>query len=332
MNKNASVSTATAIAGAKTKQSYRFIVPTAENKWQSFLDLRCNFNPGGNGRHHARPRAILKASELGLPKDYVITELLRRCGYAEGGWDEEKVKADVEKFYYSCNGEQPQRSDKSWREVSKAAEVVIDVEQRNEIIAGSSLGIDNLHQLSPVKLQSPCTDEVIDALFPPWALLCLGYSTSSFKTQPREAWRGRLKDVQFICPQEMTKEKGITQTGDLSDHSLDNCGPWRFIVIEWDDDITVDEQARLICHLRDRYAGLLVLVVHSGRRSLHAWFYVKHLTDCEREKLATYALKLGACRGSIRNRSQFVRLPDGWRPAPCNARQIVHYFAPGMLR
>jgi hypothetical protein len=318
-------------ADAKTKRffSYHFTVPTAEDEWRRFLDLRCIFNPGRNGRHHARPRAIRKASELGVPKEYVITELLRRCRYAEGGWDEEKVRADVEKFYYSCNGQQHQRSDRTGGERSKAADVAFDVDLRNKIIAGSSLGIDDLQQSSPVKLQSPCAAEVIESLYPPRALLCVGYSKFSFKTRPRETLSAQLKDLQFICPQEMTKEKGITQKGNLSDHSLDNCGPWRFLVIEWDDDdVSVDGQARLICHLRDHCSGKLVLIVHSARRSLHAWFYVKLLTDCKRKELETYARMVGACGGTLGNRSQFVRMPDGFRPAPYRARQAVYYFNP----
>ena len=311
-----------------------FRVPTKEQEWQSFLDNRCSFEPGK--RHYTRPRATRKAFELGIPKEQVIKELLNRCGYHAGGEDERKVREDVEKFYCSgtSEGGSRRRGGDSTHQSDKTRDVPMDSGLVCQVIASSSFGLTDLQRLSPEKLQSLCTEEIIDVLFPAGALLCVGYSKYDFVTLAREELRGTLSQRQFIVPHEMRERKGRRRKdGNLSDHTLDNTGPWRFLVLEWDQARTIDEQARLILHLHNHCSTRLALVVYSGQKSLHAWFLVRDWTDDQREALAASALKLGACRGTIANRSQFVRMPGGLRRFSDGriARQAVHYLNAGDL-
>src|SRR5205807_578538 len=71
--------------------------------------------------------------------------------------------------------------------------------------------------------------------------------------------------------------KGRTRSGKISEHTLENTGPRRFLVIEFDKG-TLDQQAALLFHL-SKFAPSLALVVFSGSRSLHGWFYCANQTE-----------------------------------------------------
>ena len=76
--------------------------------------------------------------------------------------------------------------------------------------------------------------------------------------------------MQFIVPSPMTSRTGRTQEGKVSEHTLENTGPRRYLVVEQDQG-TIDEQASVLIYLA-KFAPLAI-VVHSGSKSLHGWFY-----------------------------------------------------------
>jgi hypothetical protein len=154
------------------------------------------------------------------------------------------------------------------------------------------------------------TEAIIDELFPGNPLLCCGLSQSEFDTKPREDWRGQLSQLQFIVPSPMSAVFGRTkEDGHESKHTLDNTGPRRFLVCEFDTG-TNDEQAALLLHLA-KYAPL-VCVVHSGGKSLHGWFVAAGWLGTKVEKFFRYAVSLGADPATW-TPCQFVRMPDGRR-------------------
>jgi hypothetical protein len=121
----------------------------------------------------------------------------------------------------------------------------------------------------------------------------------------------------------MTKRKGLTQDGKESMHCLDNCGPRRFCVCDFDEPAS-DIHPAIIWHL----IGIadLVLVVKSGKKSLHAWFTVENEDE---EEFWEVAITCGADPVLMRNRSSFVRLPMGIRDNGVN--QEVLYFDPSKI-
>ena len=120
---------------------------------------------------------------------------------------------------------------------------------------------------------------------------------------------------------------GRTQEGKESAHAIESTGPRRFLVVEQDIG-AVDEQAAILWHLACH--APLALVVHSGGKSIHGWFYSQGQDE---EKVfrpfMRYAVSLGA-DVAIWTKSQFVRLPDGTRSD--GARQVVYYFNPSSVR
>jgi hypothetical protein len=174
----------------------------------------------------------------------------------------------------------------------------------------------------------------------PW--LCVGRNDCHFYTARREWWRNKLSKRALIVPSPMSAEKGRTKQGKLSHHSEDNTGPRRFLVVEFDR-ATLDEQAGIIFHLA-QYAPL-ALVVFSGSKSAHSWFWCEHQPEDKLTRFFDHATSLGADPKTW-SRSQFVRMPDGKRTdgktgealvaagihGVPDGRQAVLYFNPGVIQ
>jgi hypothetical protein len=186
---------------------------------------------------------------------------------------------------------------------------------------GGSLA--TLRESSPTRVESdkPQTEEILKALFPGDPFLCCAWSRHRFDTRPLSNWY-QLDKLQFLVPNPMKDRCGRTKEGKISAHTLDNTGPRRFLVIEQDEG-DLNRQAAILLHLAQ--IGPLVLVVHSGGKSLHGWFDCKNVTEEKLRPFMEYAVMLGTDPATW-TRSQFVRMPDGLREN--GTRQRVHYFNP----
>ena len=186
------------------------------------------------------------------------------------------------------------------------------------------------------------TEEIIDTLFPGNPRLCIGEADNRFFTGRRETWRGCLHRQSLIVPSPMSAQRGRTQQGKLSFHSLENTGPRRFIIIEFVRG-SLDQQSALLWHLAG-YAPL-ALVVFSGSKSLHGWFFCDGQPEDKLKRFFDYAHSLGA-DSRMWTRSQFARMPDGTRSDGKSSdalsaagikgvpagRQAVLYFNPKVIR
>ena len=179
-----------------------------------------------------------------------------------------------------------------------------------------------------MRSEEPATEAIVDALFPGNPLLCCGRNVKrEFGTGTREEWRGKLARLQFIVPSPMSAEEGHKKDStELSVRTLENTGPRRFLVIEFDRG-EADTHAAVLWHLA-RMAPL-ALVVHSGGKSLHGWFSCAGQDEDKLHKFMRYAVVLGADKATW-TRCQFVRMPDGLRPKPGTlpVRQHVFHFNP----
>jgi len=185
----------------------------------------------------------------------------------------------------------------------------------------SGLGLPDLWEASPIRIEDndSHTEQIIDLLFPRDPLLCCGWAMDNFDTRPREAWRGDMAGMQLIVPSPMSKVEGITKDGRLSRHCLDNTGPRKYLVVEFDQG-TPDQHAARLLWLAER--APLVLVVHSGGKSLHGWFRCRGASDGVLRKFMRVAVMIGGDPATW-TRSQFVRMPDGQRDN--GKRQTVFY-------
>ena len=203
----------------------------------------------------------------------------------------------------------------------------VNREQREAIVRDGG-GLVDLWEDSVVRLEDnyPHTEKVIDTLFPGNPLLCVGRSSAEFNTRHRDAWRGQLANMQLIVPSPMSAQTGTTQEGKLSEHSLDNTGPRRFLVVEFDQG-TADEHAALLLHLAER--APLALAVHSGSKSLHGWFYC--VGQSNRAAARFHALR-GHARCRSRDLDALAVCPDARGLRDNGKRQTVFFFNPEVVK
>jgi hypothetical protein len=211
-----------------------------------------------------------------------------------------------------------------WRQQRWPSE---NLEQREAIIIGGE-GVVDLWETSPIRFKDNAahTEQIIDALFPGNPLLCCAATKASAQTAKREEWRGRMSELSLIVPNPMTAVTGLNQSGEVSGRCLANTGVRRFLVVEFDSG-TIDEHAALLLHLAARRP--LALVVFSGSKSLHGWFYCAGVVEEKVSRFFRYAVSLGADRATWTS-CQLVRMPDGLRDN--GKRQVVYFFNPRVLK
>jgi len=197
--------------------------------------------------------------------------------------------------------------------------------------------VAQLKERSAVRLvdsDPPRADEIVDWLFPGDPLLCCGASESVFTTKLKSEWRGQLANLQFIVPNPIVARVGRTQSGKASAHAKQNTGPRQYLVIEFDFEPTDTPVFQVLNELKltslDACAALLWelgkalrldLVVHSGGKSLHGWFDCHEIPEEKLHEFMQIAVQLGADPVTW-NRTQFVRMPDGFRKAPPNRQSV----------
>lgn len=181
---------------------------------------------------------------------------------------------------------------------------------------------DKLRESSPDPVDSQA--EILRKLFPdPTGLLCVGKSAMDFWTATLAEF-GDLSRHALVVPSYMTATHGETKHGKRSMHSLENTGPRRFCVCDFDDP-PPGEHASLAWHIAEVFP--LVLVVTSGGKSLHSWHSVPRGRE---ETFWPFAIRRGADPALMRNRSSFVRMPGGTRDN--GNRQSVLYFDPSKVQ
>ncbi len=197
----------------------------------------------------------------------------------------------------------------------------------SKVVGENPLSVSDLQGASPCAgTESFPTWGVLQLLFPSDALVCMGVSGMDFSTRPLDEFVNGGGDLPLIVPRTMANKFGITLEGNQSERCNDNAGPLRYVVVEFDD-AGGDEQAGLHWHLRQFLP--LVLVLHSGGKSLHGWYNAVGASEAAVEAFKMYAAALGA-DPQVFVPSQMVRMPNAIRPENEELQRLL-YFDNGML-
>jgi hypothetical protein len=165
--------------------------------------------------------------------------------------------------------------------------------------------------------------DILCRLFPDHeGLLCVGESMSRFHTAPLRD-HSFLRRKQLIVPCYMTARTGLTQEGKVSAHTKANTGPRRYIVCDFDS--PPPEQHPSIIHHLARFRPL-TMALSSGGKSIHAWFPTTANKDDDK-LFWRLCITLGADPVLCRNRSQFVRMPNGTRDNGNRQRRLYLNFS-----
>jgi hypothetical protein len=247
--------------------------------------------------------------------------------------------SEIEDAWKAALGERASTTPR-WSRVNPAtiAAVIKDGPTLSELIARSP---------QPISFEGESrAAKYLDALFPNNPLLCLGVThVKNGELQyhcgvlPRETWRGAEHMYELCVPNPMRAKWGVNKRAERSKRCLDNTGPRKYVVIEFDSG-SLNHHAALHWHLA-HYAPLVCCVCSAGK-SLHGWYFVEGEPDDKVENFFDYAVSLG-CDKATWPRCQLVRLPDGKRDKGSNAlaeagvrgatpnRQHVVYFDPSTL-
>lgn len=238
-----------------------------------------------------------------------LKQILTACGDA---YDRPIEEREIEKAVAKAFDESPQRDVKRWPDYSP--ELVRDVLSRSEVKSPDGLA-------KRFENEQEGTEAILKDLFPGDPLVCLGEARHKFSTKRlSEHLKSDVSKMQFIVPSPMSKPKGLTQEGKESAHCLDNTGPRKFLVIDFDKG-TEQEQAACIEHLAT--FAPLVLIVKSGNKSLHAWFACQDTTEADLERFMAYCVTLGG-DPALFTKSQFARTPGATRDNG-NTQSVVTY-------
>jgi hypothetical protein len=324
----------------------------AFERWENYCEQDLTWKTGH--LDEASYLAFLRAASLGISPGLARSEVIARLRGAHAPrLREDKIISQLTRAYeyVSCTrkgGKVSRRlSAGRFSSARNLTSQAIDFEVVDYLVSNGPPGGEILSQ-APSR-----TEEIIDALFPGNPLLCVAKSKSQFVTRHREELRGKLGAMEFIVPSPMSARFGSTKTGHLSEHSLDNTGPRWFLVIEFDiaevdgrgratpwtswirkwkaqGRSVLDASAALLFNLTTgARAHRLTLIVHSGNKSLHGWFYCAGEHQGKLRAFFHRAVRLGADRQTW-TRSQFVRMPDGRRAD--GRLQTVLYFNPETIK
>lgn len=186
---------------------------------------------------------------------------------------------------------------------------------------------------SPVFLgrPEPQAESIIRALFRPNETCCLvRRSLHEAALHPVDQLPCDVHQHSFIVPNPMKPEGGTTDDGKPSWRSKNGVTHRRYVVADFDQD-----DPKL--HLRRidflRKMAPLVMVVWSGGKGWHGWFYVEHKPASAVRQFIELVCKLGGDKAAWQPHQVF-RLPDGWRyanpdkPGSRSGRQFCIYLNP----
>jgi hypothetical protein len=303
------------------------------------LDVLASCPSAGGGVHHWLWTAALKLHPI-IPHKADLVRCLT-LGMSECG--RPPHYHEVEDAVYNSIGKPTKRPENQSRTETTiaSADAAIASDRnppwpkmnQNQIAAIVKSGPDlaALSDRSPVCVMAGklFAEDIVGQLFRTKSIICAGWTQQKFSTAPIEDFRKfhLFRQMQFIVPSPMSARLGRKkQDNALSAHTLDNTGPRRFLICEFDTG-TADGQAALISHLAQSLP--LALVVHSGGKSCHSWFFVEGRTEKDLRTFMHYAVSLGADKATWL-KSQFVRIPGGLREN--GKRQVVHYFNPSVIQ
>jgi len=226
--------------------------------------------------------------------------------------------------------DKPPRKEKKEEKTKESPQLVDFVEA-----AFANFGLTELKQESPQEKDTYCPIDYLSSLFtyphmPPWyskdIWVCIGTSLPGMRTVqlktllPNVGAGGEHSALQFVVPNPMSREIGMTMKGTTGWRTRDNATSEKdrlFYVVEFDYDpqghpVPKDVQARRLWCLNTFTDGRLALVVDSGGKSLQGWIRTQGLPQRDVEVFWKLALAMGADPNGARPEQAF-RAPAGTR-------------------
>jgi hypothetical protein len=174
---------------------------------------------------------------------------------------------------------------------------------------------------SPIKGDAWTALDILGKLYEPDDLICLGTFYIP-RTRLLNHWQVEGLVGDLFCPNPMRTETGVNLSGKTSQRCRDNVGRRKFIVYECDDtSLVFDQKAALIKCLQDKTGAKLRMIVHSGGKSLHAFFDASEDEELNWEFMSV-AVRYGGDPDMYRPEQQ-SRLPNAFRLSKDNSTPLL---------
>ena len=345
------------IAAFKREDDYLEEYGTGQDdgEWPRWLEDLCNSPPpAGDGVHAWLFKMARQLHVHFADKDEMLRFMRQKADHASRVVPDREIQGAID-YAADCAWGMTGEIDLSkvnWDETRPWPKP--DLAKIKHIVAHGA-GLAGLIKRSRLNCTVPerLTRTLLPQLFPGDPLLCFGFKVEEVFTHKLSSWRERyLHDFSFIVPNEMSAMEGFSKQGTPSVRCLDNTGPRRYLVIEFDfglfsrDGKTETEFAGMVrswekkgvtiadacCALHAHLSEYLPLAMalSSAGKSEHAWYPCLNESEEDLRKFMRYAVSLGADRATW-NKCQLVRLPDGTR-YETGKRQQVHFFDPSALK
>lgn len=191
--------------------------------------------------------------------------------------------------------------------------------------------IDDLEKASDKRPPSEPL-EAIRQLFGTDDLICIAKeinkpSVVSYKNLEKALMINCALKPQYIVPNPMRAKEGMSKDNRPSKRCLDNTGRKERCVFDFDAPKPIMHPS-LVAYLSDYCGFLPEAVIHSGNKSLHAWWNCKDWSTQDIQTFEEEAARVGADPALLGDsgRCQFVRMPGGYRDN--GKRQIIHFWNP----
>lgn len=174
---------------------------------------------------------------------------------------------------------------------------------------------------SPVKGDIWTTLDILGKLYELEDLMCTGTFFVP-RTRQLSTWQVEGLSGDLFCPNPMRTETGVNLSGKTSQRCRDNVGRRKFIVYECDDtSLDFDQKAALIKCLQEKTGAKLRMIVHSGGKSLHAFFEASEDEELNWEFMSV-AVRYGGDPDMYRPEQQ-SRLPNAFRLSKDNSTPLL---------
>lgn len=285
--------------------------------------LGLEYRPGKSGKLHSSLYAFAcEAAEEGLTEEEAraVIEAGLRKHQTHRDPDDREIRAAIRDGFLRIRGGTAYR---------RAERPSYDPDSAGRAHEKWELTTDDLLAASPAPPPSD-PKAAISCLFGRDELVCMGTSVKTCRTRPLSKWLAvsDLRRQQFIVPNPMSGRTGSTQSGIRGrPRTRANTRPRRWVVAEFDEP-PLELQPSIIRELVDKSGEWPAVVVHSGNRSLQAWFRIGSASDEAVAAFEEIAIRLGAdpaVLGEAR-KHQMVRTPAAMRDN--GKQQTILYWNP----
>ena len=187
---------------------------------------------------------------------------------ATQGCDRDVTLREIEDAVENSAPDQPKRPGRGLGPNAKCDEGALQ-----KVWAQSKMSLAGIISASPEECGNWTAEDTLSLLYEDDPQVCYSYKKERPGGLVTSSPVWLFRPPPLMIPNPVLGEAAPTRAGRMSARALANVGARRYLVLDFDKG-TKDEQAKIIWHLKEKWLTKcgLVMVLDSGKRSLHCWW------------------------------------------------------------